>query len=105
MIQDIEARLGAPCQKPITPRLDDKWFFSPTFVRQMAKELGLSRWSLEPVGDGLFRNNIVATMQVAGVPTPPSARLLEILDEFDQQIVAGPVRRRLQADGVIRFWK
>jgi len=105
MILDIEERLGAPRQRPNTPDRDDKWFFSPTFVREMAKELGLSSWSLEPLGPGLFRNNIVATMAAAGVKSPPSQRMLEILDEFDAQIADGPIRRRLEADGILRFWK
>lgn len=105
LIQDIEARLGAPRRKPNTPDLDDKWFFSPTFVRQMMQELGFSRWSLEPVNDGRFTDNVLGTLSVAGWAGTPSPKMLEVLAEFDDQIPAGSVRRRLQSDGVICLWK
>lgn len=105
LIQDVEARLGAPRLKANTPYLDDKWFFSPTFVRQMMKELGFSRWSLEPVGDGRFTDNVLGTLSVGGWNGTPPQKMLDVLAEFDNQLPAGSVRRRLQSDGIIRLWK
>ena len=106
MIQDIEARLGAPRRKPITDQIDDKWFFSPTFVREIAKTLEFSRWSLEPCGDmHSFRDTCLGTLAASGwVGTPPE-KMLDILAEFDDQVLNGTVRQRFQPVGVIRFWR
>jgi SAM-dependent methyltransferase len=106
MILDIEARLGAPRQKPITPLIDDKWFFSPTFVREMANALGFSRWSLEPCGElHSFQNTCLGTLAASGWVGVPPQKMLDVLAEFDNQVINGSVRQRFQPDGVIRFWR
>lgn len=105
MLRDIEARLGAPHVKPWTHAIDDKWFFSPTAVREITKELGFSSWSIEPAFiDHSFRGAILGTLGAAGWKGLPPPSMLKILDEFDAQ-VTGTTRQRVQTEGYIRLRK
>lgn len=104
MCQDYEARFGVPRVKPWTRRLDDKWLFHPSYLREVAKNIGLTFELICPMSDDLekmFQNAVRGTLNVAGlgaVPTPQ--KLWEILESFDAG-VSTDLKRRLSPEGII----
>jgi hypothetical protein len=51
MIRDYNARFGIPEEKPWTSHLDDKWFFSKSYFRDVTPATGLVLESFLPSDD------------------------------------------------------
>ena len=108
MVGDYDARLGMR-PKSWTVDLDDKWFFSPTYIRSLARQLGFSRCTLSPFYDS--HPNILEAVVVSGVELGGHPR-----DEIPPRVIAltsrarprhprDPSRRRAYPEGVIRLYK
>jgi SAM-dependent methyltransferase len=107
MVDDYDARLGMR-PKSWSADLDDKWFFSPTYVRRLARELGFSACDVRSLYDD--HSNIIEAVVLSGVQLAghrrdePPARVLELLRELDGSIPES-VKRRASPEGVIRLIK
>ena len=107
MIDDYDARLGMR-PKSWTITLDDKWYFSPTYIRRLARELGFSSFEVRSLYDQ--HADIIEAVVMSGVElgghsraeTPP--RALALLRELDRDIPE-TVKRRAYPEGIIRFVK
>ena len=107
MVGDYDARLGMR-PKNWTASLDDKWFFSPTYVRSLALELGFADFELRSLYDQ--HPNIIEAVVISGIELgghdraeiPP--RALALLHELDSSIPES-VKRRAYPEGVIRLMK
>ena len=104
MCHDYEARFGVPRVKPWTRDLDDKWLFHPSYLREMASNIGLTLELVSPVNfnmEHVFSDAIHSTMNCAGlggVATPD--KMWEILALFDSGI-STDLKRRLTSEGII----
>lgn len=105
LCQDYEARFGVPRAKSWTSQLDDKWFFHPSYLREMAKNIHLTVQLVAPTAneglETLFSDIVRSTLKVGGlgsVPTPD--QLWEILDTFDNGIAPG-LKARFTSEGII----
>lgn len=106
MCNDFDCRYGAPNIKPWTAKLDDKWLFSPSCLRQLGAETGFELEVLEPIaGDltHLFRDRVrslIANSGLDDVPLPE--RMWTILDQFDSEI-SEHLKRRMSLEGIVIF--
>jgi len=104
MCHDYEARFGVPRVKPWTRNLDDKWLFHPSYLRDMASNIGLTLDLVAPTStslDNLFSNSVRCTLNLAGLGgVPTSDKLWEILDSFDVGVSAD-LKKRFTPEGII----
>lgn len=104
LCHDNEARFGVPRVKPWTQHLDDKWLFHPSYLRDLAKNLGITLEMVAPTGtehERLFSNAVRVNLEIAGLgdlPTPE--RLWELLRNFDEGI-STELKRRFALEGII----
>ena len=107
MVDDYDARLGMR-PKSWSVTLDDKWFFSPTYVRRLARELGFSAFDVRSFYDD--HSNIIEAVVLSGVELAgrrrdePPERVLQLLRELDASIPEN-VKRRAPPEGIIRLIK
>lgn len=107
MVGDYDARLGMR-PKEWTVTLDDKWFFSPTYIRRLTQELGFADFELRSFYDQ--HPNIIEAVVMSGVELGGHSRAevpaeaLTLLRELDSSIPE-TVKRRAYPEGVIRFMK
>jgi SAM-dependent methyltransferase len=69
LLFDSEARFGVPRLKPWSEHLDDKWFFSSAYLRELASDIGLRFVSALPNTenmDSLFEGSMVSTIRISG---------------------------------------
>jgi SAM-dependent methyltransferase len=108
LCHDYEARFGVPRVKPWTRDLDDKWLFHPTYLREMAANIGLTLELVAPTSselDKMFSNSVRINLNIAGLgdlPTPD--KLWELLATFDAGI-APNLKQRFTSEGIIILTK
>jgi hypothetical protein len=104
MCHDYEARFGLPRRKPWTHDLDDKWFFHPSYLRDMAKKIGLTLELVNPINTDLssiFSNQVQSTMNLAGLTDAHiPKKLWEIVNLFDVGI-SDNLKNRFSSEGII----
>ena len=90
MCQDYDARFGVPRVKSFTKNLDDKWLFHISYLRELARRIGLELELVAPTitdSDKIFSSAVRGNMDVAGlanITTPDS--MWKMLELFDQGI-------------------
>lgn len=96
-----------PGYEQIWPNLDDKWMFTPTYFRRVAKDVGARDVIIKPLHDldGMFsRQARVALTQYGGLPCPEClpAWAWEILARYDN-LFSQDMKEELIIEGSIVF--
>ena len=93
LCQDLEARFGVPRTKPWTRYMDDKWLFHPSYLRQVANNIGLKLDIVAPIYKSIqdiFSRSVRISLHGAGLGgVPVSAKFWEIIDQFDVYAAGG----------------